>query len=233
MKITVLSDTHTRHRHCEADLPGGDLLIHAGDFMNSGYHKQEATEFFDWFSSIKNYDKKVFIAGNHDRIIENNPTWSLLTIKDYSNIIYLQDEGFSLYDMDKDSSTRLYGSPWQPDFNMWAFNLPRNGEEMKGRWDAIPEDTDILITHGPPYGYHDIPGGQSIRVGCEMLRHRVDEIKPKIHVFGHVHGSSGYYFNGHTHFINASILNEQYNYTNLPVTFEWDKITNEIKWLKD
>ena len=233
MKITVLSDTHTRHRHCEADLPGGDLLIHAGDFMNSGYHKQEATEFFDWFSSIKNYDKKVFIAGNHDRIIENNPTWSLLTIKDYSNIIYLQDEGFSLYDMDKDSSTRLYGSPWQPDFNMWAFNLPRNGEEMKGRWDAIPEDTDILITHGPPYGYHDIPGGQSIRVGCEMLRHRVDEIKPKIHVFGHIHGSSGYYFNGHTHFINASILNEQYDYTNLPVSFEWDKMTNEIKWLKD
>jgi len=233
MKITVLSDTHTRHRHCEADLPGGDLLIHAGDFMNSGYHKQEATEFFDWFSSIKNYDKKVFIAGNHDRIIENNPTWSLLTIKDYSNIIYLQDEGFSLYDMDKDSSTRLYGSPWQPDFNMWAFNLPRNGEEMKGRWDAIPEDTDILITHGPPYGYHDIPGGQSIRVGCEMLRHRVDEIKPKIHVFGHIHGSSGYYFNGHTHFINAAILDERYDYTNLPVSFEWDKITNEIKWLKD
>ena len=233
MKITVLSDTHTRHRHCEADLPGGDLLIHAGDFMNSGYHKQEATEFFDWFSSIKNYDKKVFIAGNHDRIIENDPTWSLLTIKDYSNIIYLQDEGFSLYDMDKDSSTRLYGSPWQPDFNMWAFNLPRNGEEMKGRWDAIPEDTDILITHGPPYGYHDIPGGQSIRVGCEMLRHRVDEIKPKIHVFGHIHGSSGYYFNGHTHFINAAILDERYDYTNLPVSFEWDKITNEIKWLKD
>jgi len=233
MKITVLSDTHTRHRHCEADLPGGDLLIHAGDFMNSGYHKQEATEFFDWFSSIKNYDKKVFIAGNHDRIIENDPTWSLLTIKDYSNIIYLQDEGFSLYDMDKDSSTRLYGSPWQPDFNMWAFNLPRNGEEMKGRWDAIPEDTDILITHGPPYGYHDIPGGQSIRVGCEMLRHRVDEIKPKIHVFGHIHGSSGYYFNGHTHFINAAILDERYDYTNLPVSFEWDKMTNEIKWLKD
>ena len=233
MKITVISDTHTRHRQCEADLSGGDLLIHAGDFMNGGYHKREATEFFDWFSAIKGYDKKVFIAGNHDRILENDPDWSMLTIKDYSNIIYLQDEGFALYDMDKDSSVRLYGSPWQPDFNNWAFNLPRNGEEMEGHWDSIPEDTDILITHGPPFGHLDIPGGENIRVGCEMLRHRVDEIKPKIHVFGHVHGSSGYYFNGHTHFINASILNENYNYTNLPVTFEWDKITNEIKWLKD
>ena len=233
MKITLISDTHTKHRYCEADLPGGDLLIHAGDFMNSGYHKDDVIEFLEWFSSIKGYDKKIFIAGNHDRIIENDPTWSLLTIADYSNIIYLQDEDFALYDMDEDSSIRIYGSPWQPEFCDWAFNLPRNGEEMKGRWDSIPEDTDILITHGPPFGYLDIPGGQSIRVGCEMLRYRVDEIKPKIHVFGHIHGSSGYYFNGQTHFINASILNEQYDYTNLPVSFEWDKLTNEIKWLKD
>ena len=135
--------------------------------------------------------------------------------------------------MDEDSSIRLYGSPWQPDFNMWAFNLPRNSEEMKGHWDSIPEDTDILITHGPPFGYLDIPGGQGIRVGCEMLRYRIDEIKPKIHVFGHIHGSAGYYYNGHTHFINASILDERYNYTNLPVNIKWDSITNEIKWLKD
>jgi Icc-related predicted phosphoesterase len=76
----------------------------------------------------------------------------------------------------------------------------------------------------------DIPGGQSIQVGCEMLRHRVDEIRPKIHVFGHIHGSHGYYYNGHTHFFNASILDERYNYANLPFTFEWDQATNEIKW---
>ena len=229
--ITFISDTHSKHQYCENDLPGGDILIHAGDFMNSGYHKREVIEFLDWFSAIKGYDKKIFIAGNHDRILENDPTWSLLTIKDYTNIIYLQDEGYSIYDIDVDSSVKLYGSPWQPDFNMWAFNLPRNGEEMKSRWDAIPKDTDILITHGPPFGHLDIPGGQSVRLGCEMLRHRVDEIKPKIHVFGHIHGSSGYYYNGHTHFINASVLDERYNYTNLPLSIEWDLITNEIKWL--
>lgn len=233
MRITIISDTHTKHRYCEADLPGGDLLIHAGDFMNSGYHQREATEFFDWFSSIKGYDKKIFIAGNHDRLIENDPTWSTLTIKDYANLIYLQDEGFALYDTDKDTSVKLWGSPWQPEFCNWAFNLPRNGEEMKAKWDAIPEDTDILITHGPPFGHLDIPGGQSIRVGCEMLRYRVDEIKPKIHVFGHIHGSAGYYFNGHTHFINAAILDESYSYSQLPVTFEWEPTTNEIIWQKD
>ena len=64
-----------------------------------------------------------------------------------------------------------------------------------------------------------------------MLRYRVNQIKPKIHVFGHIHGSAGYYFNGHTHFINASVLNEQYTYMNVPPTIEWDNITNEIKWV--
>jgi predicted phosphodiesterase len=229
MKITLISDTHTKHQNLNSDLPGGDILIHSGDFMNSGYDKSDVTNFFDWFSSIKGYDKKIFIAGNHDRILENDPTWSTLAIKDYPNLIYLQDEGYSIYDIEDDSSVKLYGSPWQPAFFNWAFNLPRNGEELKEKWDAIPSNTDILITHGPPFGYLDIPGGQSIRVGCEMLRYRVDELKPKIHVFGHVHGGYGYYFNGHTHFFNASVLNERYKYTNKPFTFEWDQSTNEIK----
>jgi len=144
----------------------------------------------------------------------------------------LQDEKMDLWNTDDDQLT-IYGSPWQPEFHHWAFNLPRNGEEMKARWDAIPKDTDILITHGPPYGHLDIPGGQSVRVGCEMLRHRVDEIRPKIHVFGHIHGSAGYYYNGHTHFINAAVLDERYVYENQPLTIEWDNITNEIKWLQD
>ena len=231
MKVTLISDTHSKHKQLDADLSGGELLIHAGDFMNSGYVKTDATEFFDWFNSIKGYDTKVLIAGNHDRIMENDPEWAQGILTGYKTIEYLQDEGFALYDIDKDSSIRLYGSPWQPEFCDWAFNLPRNGEEMKSRWDAIPTDTDILVTHGPPFGYHDIPGGESIRVGCEMLRYRVDEIKPKIHVFGHIHGGYGYYFNGHTHFFNASVLNERYNYTNKPFHFEWDQATNEIKWL--
>ena len=233
MKITFISDTHTRHRDVEADLPGGDLLIHAGDFMNSGYHKEEAEEFFTWFDGIKGYDKKIFIAGNHDRIMQMQPEWATDTLTEYKTIDYLRDEGFAYYDMDTDRSTKIYGSPWQPEFFNWAFNLPRNGEEMKAKWDAIPDDTDILITHGPPYGYLDVPGGKKFQVGCELLRERVDAMKPKIHVFGHIHGSAGYYFNGHTHFINASVLDERYTYTNLPLTFEWDRITNEIQWQRD
>ena len=236
MKITLLSDTHTKHRNCENDLPGGDLLIHAGDFMNSGYDKTDATEFFEWFDKINNYDDKIFIAGNHDRWMQNEPEEAQGILTGYKTIDYLQDEQITLYfdgpngDWPEDN-VRIYGSPWQPEFHSWAFNLPRNGEEIKAKWDAIPTNTDILITHGPPFGYQDIPGGQSIRVGCEMLRYRVDEIKPKIHVFGHIHGGYGHYYNGHTHFFNASVLNERYNYTNLPFNFEWNQSTNEITWL--
>jgi hypothetical protein len=140
----------------------------------------------------------------------------------YKTIEYLQDEGMALYNIDEDASIKLYGSPWQPEFHNWAFNLPRNGEEMQSRWNSIPEDTDILVTHGPAFGHLDIPGGQSVRVGCEMLRHRIDTIRPKIHVCGHIHGSYGYHFDGHTHFFNASVLDERYKYTHAAFTFEWD-----------
>ena len=229
MRITFISDTHGLHEKCRPDLLTGDVLIHAGDFMNSGRKSDEAVRFLDWFNSIGGYKTKVLIAGNHDRLFEDQPELAQELILSYPDINYLQDDMLEIPGSEK--SVTLYGSPWQPEFCNWAFNLPRNGEALQSRWEAIPDNTDILITHGPPYGHLDIPGGQSIRVGCEPLRHRVDTIRPKIHVFGHIHGSAGYYFNGHTHFINASILNEQYFYQNPPLSIEWDSITNEIKWV--
>ena len=207
-RITFISDTHTQHNQITNDLPGGDILIHAGDFMNSGYNPMEAMQFFKWFNEINNYDFKIFIAGNHDRWMEDEPEVAKGILTGYKWIDYLQDE-FLVLDPESEveKGIKIYGSPWQPWFYNWAFNLPRNGPGLMSKWEAIPSDTDILITHGPPYGYLDIPGGQTVRVGCEVLRERVDEFKPKINVFGHIHGSAGYYFNGHTHFINASVLN--------------------------
>lgn len=247
LKVSLISDTHGKHNQIvtsksirnskqSLDLPGGDVLIHAGDFMNTGYYKTEAIDFLEWFDGIDNYDTKIFIAGNHDRMFEDNPNWALGTLTGYKTIEYLQDDWAGMYydgpngDHPEDI-VRIYGSPWQPEFHNWAFNLPRNGEEMKARWDAIPDNIDILVTHGPAFGYLDIPDGQNIRVGCEMLRHRVDVIRPKIHVCGHIHSSWGHYFNGHTHFFNASVLDERYMYAHQPWNFEWDNITNEIKWL--
>ena len=194
-KIVLISDTHTKHNQLSTtkslrkmdqplDLPGGDILIHAGDFMSSGYNPMEAVMFFKWFDEIDNYDTKILIAGNHDRWIQDENEEARRLISDfYPTIEYLQDENLTLYydgynGDEPEENVRIYGSPWQPEFHNWAFNLPRNGEKMKARWDAIPDNTDILITHGPPFGHLDIPGGNTIRVGCEMLRYRVDEIKP-------------------------------------------------------
>jgi len=238
MKVTLISDTHTKHKQLKGDLPGGDLLIHAGDFMNSGYDKTEATEFFEWFDAIDNYDDKIFIAGNHDRIMQNEPEWAQGILTGYKTIDYLQDEQVTLYydghngDFPEDN-VRIYGSPWQPEFYNWAFNLPRNGERLKAKWDAIPTNTDILITHGPAFGtLDDVEGRRGQHLGCELLAEHINTVaRPKIHVCGHIHSGHGYYFDGQTHYFNASILNERYNYTNKPFNFEWDQATNEIQFI--
>ncbi len=156
-KITFISDTHGKHNQITKDLPGGDILIHAGDFMDSGYYKTEAIEFFNWFDVINNYDTKIFIAGNHDRLMQDDPSWAQGYLTGYKTIDYLQDEELGIYYDDlsgnhSEDNIHIYGSPWQPEFHNWAFNLPRNSDIIKEKWDAIPNNTDILITHGPPFG---------------------------------------------------------------------------------
>jgi hypothetical protein len=234
MRITVISDTHTKHGLIPlTDLPGGDLLIHAGDIMNSGYNRNDILDFCTWFHSLEQYDKKIFIAGNHDRMFENHPEGVEELLNIYLDIDYLQDEAYDLYDMDTDVSTKIYGSPWQPEFYAWAFNLPKNGIELAGKWEAIPDNTDILITHGPAFGTLDTVAGRPWdNLGCELLAQRIEVIKPKIHVCGHIHSGYGYVFKDGTHFFNAAVLDEQYEYTQKPITFDWDKDTNTIEFVK-
>jgi Icc-related predicted phosphoesterase len=229
MKITFISDTHNKHNQITKDLYGGDLLIHAGDISSMGY-KHEIQNFCKWFSSIDNYTSKVFIAGNHDWGFQDNPKQVKEILEEHKNITYLQDQ-LDMIGESTDSMVKIWGSPWQPEFYNWAFNLPRNGEELKGKWDLIPSDTDILITHGPAWGYVDKIRGTQTPLGCELLVNRIKEIKPKIHVCGHIHSGYGYYFDGDTHFINASVLGESYYYENDPITVEWDPKTNEMEFL--
>jgi predicted phosphodiesterase len=209
-KITLISDTHTKHTQLNGHLPGGDLLIHAGDFMNSGYSKSEAIEFFEWFDNIPNYETKIFIGGNHDRLMEYG---------DGPN-------GDSPED-----NIRIYGSPWQPWFYDWAFNLPRNGKELQEKWDAIPTNTDILITHSPAWGtLDDVEGNRGVHLGCELLAKQINEVvKPKIHVCGHIHSGRGIEYKNGTLFINASVLNESYEYTQKPITIDFDFTTGEYE----
>lgn len=230
MRITLISDTHTKHRNITSDLPGGDLLIHAGDIMNSGYDENDIWEFLQWFESQDQYKSQVFIAGNHDRLFENNFDKVKNILIEYPYVSYLWDNALTYVNEEANESCKLYGSPWQPEFYHWAFNLPRNGEDLREKWFWIPKDTDILITHGPPFGHCDeAPYGG--HVGCELLRERVDEFPPKIHVFGHIHAGYGYKFHNGTHFFNASVLNERYNYENKPFTFDWNPETNEIEFI--
>ena len=173
MRITLISDTHTKHDELSwdpSDLPGGDLLIHAGDIMNSGYNSNDITSFCKWFNELEQYDHKVFIAGNHDRKFEDKPEQAMEIVNSYKNITYLQDDWAKVGD--DDFMAKIYGSPWQPEFYSWAFNLPKGGPGLMSKWEAIPADTDILITHGPPQDHLDISGPpyNEPHLGCALLR---------------------------------------------------------------
>jgi Icc-related predicted phosphoesterase len=236
-RITFISDTHTKHERVTNDLPGGDILIHAGDIMNGGHSIHELTDFIKWFDGIEGYETKIFIAGNHDWRFEYDLSFCKGYLESAKTVNHLQDEELVLYfdgpngDRPEDN-IRIYGSPWQPEFFNWAFNLPRRGPGLASKWEAIPENTDILITHGPAYGFVDtVENKRNQHLGCELLAERIEEIKPKIHVCGHIHSGHGYTFNGHTHFFNASVLSEQYTYAYKPITVDWNKETNEIIFL--
>jgi hypothetical protein len=131
---------------------------------------------------------------------------------------------------DMDNMVKIWGSPWQPEFHNWAFNLPR-GEKLKEKWDMIPTDVDILVTHGPAFGKLDFVPYDGVNVGCEDLLSKIQEVKPKIHVCGHIHEGYGYVFDGNTHFINAAVLNGRYEFRNKPLTVDWDPETNELEFV--
>lgn len=227
-RLTFISDTHTKHEKLNGFLPGGDILLCAGDISSRGY-KTELENFFKWFDGIDNYEHKIFIAGNHDFGFQDEPETIKGLLTGYKTIDYLQDEYLGIQDGDE-PELKIWGSPWQPEFHNWAFNLPR-GEKIKEKWDLIPDDVDILITHGPPFGKLDYVPYNNINVGCEELLLKVQQIKPKIHLFGHIHEGSGYVFDGNTHYINAAVLNGRYEFRNKPITIDFDFETNEINFI--
>ena len=230
MRITFISDTHNKHNQVTHSLPGGDLLIHAGDSTGRGYQK-EITNFLNWYNSLDNYTHKIFIAGNHDWGFQESPDMCRELLKLYPKVTYLQDN-LEVIGVDYESGVKIYGSPWQPEFYNWAFNLPRMGDELKEKWNDVSANTDILITHGPAWGHLDTVKGQSVPLGCELLTERIDELKPKIHVCGHIHTGYGYKFDGTTHFFNASVLDESYYYTQKPITVDWNPETNELVFVE-
>jgi Icc-related predicted phosphoesterase len=191
-------DTHGLHDTIK-QLPEGDVLIHAGDFMNAGFNPKEAISFNRWLGE-QPFKYRVVCAGNHDRYFQNTPevARSLLT-----SAIYLENTGITI------DGVSLWGSPYTPEFLDWAFMYQR-GTSANRYWNQIPDDLDVLITHGPPFGILDQTAPGEAHLGCEELLHAVEEKKPRIHVFGHIHGGAGSFQSEATRFINAAYLNELY-----------------------
>lgn len=211
VKTVAISDTHGKHGFFK--VPDGDLLIHSGDIVGHSDILQ-VKNFLYWFDCLP-HKVKIFICGNHDRMAQNNPALFKSLKDEHPNIIYLEDEAVEVLGL------KIYGTPWQPVFMNWAFNLPR-GFPLKCKWDLIPEDTDILISHGPPAGILDYVPQDRVHVGCEDLLKRVQALpKLKYHIFGHIHAQGGQQVQqGNVTFINAAVLDEDYMHNNKVNVFD-------------
>lgn len=241
MKIVCISDTHSLHRKMLHNLPEGDILIHAGDCTNVG-EKYEVEQFVQWFQNIKGFDTKIFIAGNHDWAFQrvNEPhhkgdyEWFHHLMNEenlsQSDVVYLQDSEFIIHDPRFSRPIKFYGSPWQPYFFNWAFNLPVGGKDLKEKWDMIPEDTDVLITHGPPYNTRDFVDQYGIlrHCGCTLLRDRIFSSNIALSVHGHIHYAHGVELLNKTMVVNASTCTEGYTPINKPIVIELKEIEGEI-----
>ena len=185
----------------------GDIFANrSGDPDIDAAFQLNALRELDSFCGTLDFKHVLLIAGNHDWVFERYKGAHHVL----KNIIYLEDNGTEI------DGVKFWGSPHQPWFFDWAFNHPRNGRELEHYWSLIPDDTDVLITHGPPLGILDHPFGKQESAGCELLLQRVQEVQPRIHIFGHIHGSYGTKQIGGTLFLNACLCNELYHPVNPP-----------------
>lgn len=219
ISIVHISDTHNKHERMEQLIPNGDILIHSGDFVSrctwenaqdqqTGNYKnlpKEIAAFNTWIGKLP-HKYKIVIGGNHECVF-NQLSAQIIADKVLTNCIYLQDSFIELYGL------KIYGSPWTPCGNFWGFGTNGYNETMYSKWNMIPNDTDILITHQPPYGIYDlawqntngklppcqVPKCKGKRHwnyshwGCYNLLQQVQHrIKPYLHLFGHVHDSVGH-----------------------------------------
>ncbi|KAI0983101.1 hypothetical protein GJ496_009403 [Pomphorhynchus laevis] len=241
VRFVCISDTHGKSLK---NLPAGDVLLCAGDFTMLG--DIPAISRFNAYLGKLPYKHKVVIAGNHELLLDDehanhlsrrfNKTrrWKSDLIKYnvnkgeelLTNCVYLKDQDVNI------DGIKIYGSPWVPDLNDWAFYCER--ESMSQVWSNVPADCDILLTHTAPFGYGDrvvesnssfYKDGASLckLVGCRYLLDKVKEINPKFHVFGHIHEGHGIYSSSNTVFINCAICDKEYQPTQYPIIFDFMK----------
>jgi len=211
MIIDIISDLHGT----KPKLDGGDLLILAGDYTSADTTGQWLA-FREWLRDQK-YTKKVMIGGNHDMSIEDGRFYFN---HDWLGATWLKDTGTEF------DGLKIWGSPWtawfegiNPRCTAWTL---KTDKKLAEKWDLIPDDTDILITHSPPYGILDeaMHTHNFQSVGSKSLLARVHKIRPKIHAYGHIHEGYGQYKAEGVHFINASIMDVNYKPSNKPTRIE-------------
>lgn len=235
MKITCISDLHGHY----PELEGGDLLIIAGDLTAHNDYLEYCL--FQQWAENQSYDEIVIVPGNHDGLIQ--------TTNIIDDVLYpfevLVDSYMYYPDL---NGLKIYGSPWIKRFEgmnpkCMAFTVDTE-EELTEKWALIPDDTDILITHGPPYNLLDVvndcSSGKKLSVGSQSLREKVFQVKPRVHIFGHIHENGSKFKTAtyplkieqishdiirtemakKTFFINCSYVNERYQPVNKPITIE-------------
>lgn len=212
MKICCMSDIHGRYHKFK--YPLADVLLIAGDLTLMGT-LDELEQANILLGTIRHKYKHVFvIAGNHDKYLYNVKESGK---KIFTNVSYMQDENFKV------DGLKFYFSPWTPRFGDWAF-MYSTPEEARKIWGKIPVDTDILVTHGPPAGVSPLDYSNNSyhtgAEGCPYLAEAIDRVRPKYHIFGHIHEGYGSIYKGNTNFLNVSSLKRDYFGTNKPVIIE-------------
>lgn len=211
MRLTVLSDLHGYF----PKLPGGDILILAGDYTARDSDKCWES-FFSWLH-VQDFAKKIIVGGNHDVKLES---WSESFCGWDDREVYLCDS------LTKCSGLKIWGSPWTKNFDgqnpqAMAFGLTTE-KELEEKFSLIPHDVDILITHSPPFGILDaVAPHQKRRCGSKALLEAVHRVRPAFHFFGHIHECGGKsYETGGTKFYNVAYVNSRYRPRNKILTLE-------------
>ena len=228
IRLVALSDTHGNLERIQ--IPDGDILLHAGDFCFHVGTPQELEKEFKALSKFPHKHKCV-IAGNHDFPCQDIPQFAE-QIAFENGLNYLEDSGCVI------EGLNIYGSPWTPWFLDWAFNFQNGDLDQERRYfNAIPDDTNVLITHGPPRNMLDRTPDHYERMGRNVgsgpLLHRVLDLPELyLHVFGHIHASRGAYNatsrKTSTMFCNASVCTERYKPINKPYVIDFDSETKKI-----
>lgn len=200
MHILHLSDTHNSHRQL-SNLPAADIIIHSGDISFSGTG-EEVMDFIEWFKTL-NYEFKIFVAGNHDFALDGKAPERIQRFLP-ENCYYLCNSGVTI------NGINFWGIPL-------FFSADANGDYLQ-QINSIPNNTDILISHRPPFGILD--NSDNVSYGCRDLLQKVTETLPQYHLFGHIHDACGIEKHGQTVFVNAAVLDAEYRLLNKPILFE-------------